>query len=230
MALGHDLREGWRLFAPYAREVVTPRRRRTLVTTVVVLGMGGAALFHALVPGFETEGAQILVSFAVGLAAAAIAAWIELFRWRPAITESQKFGGSPSFTPEADKEILAAYRAGREPSVSVNDRIAAAKRAEGSRVGLCRGLLTLWPAPLLFVSFVGAGLGLLIDSGGRLIGGFGGVFGALVLIVNLPTTLALLGRTTAPIATRPEGEAEPELKKSRKPYRTLGTDHPDDYS
>ncbi|MBF4576775.1 hypothetical protein [Frondihabitans sp. VKM Ac-2883] len=170
------------------------------------------------------------MSFAVGLAAAAIAAWIELFRWRPAITESQKFGGVRGFTPEIDREILAAYRAGREPNVSINDRIAAADRAEGFRVGLCRGFLTLWPTPLMFVSFLGAGVGLVIDSGGRLIGGFGGVFGALVLVVNLPSFLALLGRTTAPVATRPEGEPEPELKKTRKPYRTLGTDHPDDYT
>ncbi|KQQ26506.1 hypothetical protein [Frondihabitans sp. Leaf304] len=230
MALGHDLREGWRLFVPYAREVVTPPRRRTLVTTVVVLGMGGAALFHALVPGFETEGARILVSFAVGLAAAAIAAWIELFRWRPAITESQNFGGSPSFTPEADKEILAAYRAGREPNVSVSDRIVAAERAGGSREGVCRVILTLWPGPMLFAAYLAAATGLLIDSGGRVIGAFGGFVGFLFFAVNLPTMLALLGRTTAPIATRPEGEAEPELKKSRKPYRALGTDHPDDYS
>lgn len=230
MALGHDLREGWRLFAPYAREVVTPPRRRTLVTTVVVLGVGGAAVFHALVPGFETEGARILVSFAVGLAAAAIAAWIELFRWRPAITESQKFRGTPGFTPEIGKEILAAYRAGREPNVSLNDRFAAAAQAEISRVVLSRQLATLWPGPILFVAYLVAATALVVDSGGRFISGFGGFIGLLVLAVNLPMFLALLGRTTAPIATRPEGEPEPELKKSRKPYGTLGTDHPDDYS
>lgn len=209
---------------------MTPRRRRNFSATVVVLGVGGAALFHALVPGFETEGARILVSFAVGLAAAAIAAWIELFRWRPALTESQKYRGTPGFTPAMGKEILAAYRAGREPAVPLNDRYAAAEQAEISRVVLRRQLVTLWPGPLLFVAYLVAATALVVDSGGRFISGFGAFVGLLVLAVNLPMFLAFLGRTTAPIATRPEGEPEPDAKRPRKPYRTLGTDHPDDYS
>ena len=51
----------------------------------------------------------------------------------------------------------------------------------------------------------------------------------VLIFARVPGIIWSLGQTTAAIATAPD-EAEAPPPRKPKPYRLLGTDHPDDYA
>ncbi|BDZ50088.1 hypothetical protein GCM10025867_23290 [Frondihabitans sucicola] len=127
----------------------------------------------------------------------------------------------------ADREIRAAYLEGREPRLTVPQRLAAADAARRAR--------RLWPHWVLG-SIGGATIvvpyALFAVAAWPTIAVFGGAFSLIVVWWSVPAGLVGLARTTAPIETAPEVPADLREDGRKRPQarKSLGTDHPDDYT
>lgn len=235
MTYRRELREGWLLFRPYAVEVVTPRRLATLLVGMPLVSIVVAALVR-LAFGTAGSGADEIVkptltALAAGLFAGSVVSWILLAVWRPRLTDEEKSTGTRSMSapqPQgAEREIRLAFAEGREPNLTVAQRLSAADAA--------RRALRLWPRVILgslggttiIVSYA-----IFVVASWPHVGALGGFFSIVFAWWSVPAGLVGLARTVAPLETAPE--VPPHLREDDRkrplPRKSLGTDHPDDYS
>lgn len=226
-----DIHEGWRLFRPYVRDVVTRRRLALLLAAAPLLSVAVSVLVRlALGPdnGFVRP---TLAALAAGVFAGCVLSWILLIVWRPRPTSDTHFTGRRprpvAVPPEVQREIRVAYAEGREPRATVAQRLAAAEGARQVRRIWPRSVLGSIGAMTIVVPYA-----LFVIAAWPRIGAFAGAFSVLIAVWAAPTGLLALGRTTALLQRIPEvpdhlfedGRARPQ------PRKTLGTDHPDDYT
>ncbi|GAA4266773.1 hypothetical protein [Frondihabitans peucedani] len=233
------LASGWVVFGDWCDDRIPVARRVLIISIASAVAAGLSALWAGLrlAGAGSADRHPALSSLAVGLLAGVVVAGVLLVVGtrspRPASAPGEpdrRFSRLAS--PDAvNREIASAWRAGRDPAVSVLDRAAAADMAREIRRNHPRVVLMEVAVAALVVP-----LGVAVAAGffdrGPFVGAltiFWGVFGTL-------STLVAIGRTTAALETGPSAEEiaaatarEPAAKPSR-PYRVLGTDHPDDYS
>ncbi|AMM20502.1 hypothetical protein AX769_10520 [Frondihabitans sp. PAMC 28766] len=225
-----DIAEGWRLFRPFADEVLTSRRRRALLGSASAVGVVVSAASHLLYARTDVanEAGAILLALATGVFAAQIVSWVLLRLWRPPVGEVERVKGAGSMPGDfSDDEIRRAWAEGREPQTPIAKRLAAADRARIYRAIAPRTIVGTLAGATWFVPFVLAAIALLPH-----LGVFAGAFGAITTVVTPFTLLAALGRTTAAIETAPDvpDHLEADGRRKSQPRRILGTDHPDDYT
>ncbi|RKR74550.1 hypothetical protein [Frondihabitans australicus] len=234
MTWAQDVSGGWRLARPGLDEVYTPRRRALLLGGASAIGVVGSAVAHVLLRlGGESDPGAVAMAFALGWAAAAILPMVFGYRWRPPKGDSAAKTGPPPFRrggvllgDGAEKRITEAWRAGREPEVSIPERLAAARRAESLQAAMPRILLPQIAWLAFPLSYVAAIIALLPNFVPLVL-----MLSAVNAFVQFFGLLAMLGRTSAAIETAPDvpEHLEADGRKKRVPVKTLGTDHPDDY-
>jgi hypothetical protein len=228
MTWRQDAAEGWRIARPTLETVFTTRRRRVLFTSTSALGIVVSAAVHLLVAGDLGEPSSVLAALASGTGAAGILAFVLGLKWRPLAPPVGRFtGGRVMVGDRSEREIVNAWRDGREPTLPVAERLAVAARAKRYRESAPRAIVTNFAAIGFPVPYILAALAVLPN-----IVGFVGIVGAVNGVVTPIMILTALGRTTAAIETAPDvpDHLEADGRKKRTPRKVLGTDHPDDYS
>ena len=225
-----DIAEGWRLFRPFADEVLTPHRHRILVGSASAVAVVVSATSHLLYARTDvaSQASAILLALATGIFAAQIVSWVLLRIWRPPVDEVERVKGAGSMPGDfSDDEIRRAWAEGREPQTPIAKRLAVAHRARIYRAIAPRTILGTFAGAMWFVPFLLAAIALLPH-----LGFFAGAFSAITTIVTPFTLLGALGRTTAAIETAPSvpDHLEADGRRKAQPRRILGTDHPDDYT
>ncbi|WP_148061181.1 hypothetical protein [Frondihabitans sp. PhB188] len=78
----------------------------------------------------------------------------------------------------------------------------------------------------IVVAFMIGMVGVVIGREGNGFGAFGALFAMMIPVVNAVTFVRRLGQTLVSLPEKNPGQDQP---RASKPYRQLGTDHPDDY-
>lgn len=232
MTWRQDAAEGWRIARPTLETVFQTRRRRVLFTSTSALGIVVSAAVHLLVVRDLGEPSSVLAALASGTGAAVILAEVLCFRWRPPAPSTagppgRIRRGGVTVGDRSDREIVNAWREGREPTVPVAERLAIAEAAKRLRAGSPRAFVTSFAMMGFPVPYVLGALAAVPQ-----LAAFAGIVGALNTVVLPIMILTALGRTTAAIETAPDvpDHLEVDGRKKRTPRKVLGTDHPDDYS
>lgn len=255
MAQRDGMVAGWRLFSAWAATDLPIRPRRAILGTGVVVSIaasaGAEAAFDAVRLFGRTEGgawaALTLAAFFAGSGLGSLVAALVLVvvrrrllreRRRGAQTPStevttrlRRFRGS-GVPPGGEAEIRAAWLAGREPDVSLPQRLSAAQSARTARATLPALILSSLAALPFWVAGSGFALTIVLaepdlDVTVLIAPVYLLLFGGQAL-----PYLHALGRTTAPLETAPAvpDHLLPDGRKKPVPRKPLGTDHPDDYS
>lgn len=232
MTWRQDAAEGWRLARPTLETVFTAARRRVLFVSTSALGVVVSAAVHLPIAPALGEPSGTLAALASGTGAAVILAVVLSYRWRPSVPASggpqgRIRRGGVIVGDRSEREIVNAWRDGREPTVPDAERLAIAASARRLREGTPRALVTSSATMLFPVPYVLGALAALPQYAA-----FAGIVGALNTVVLPLMILTALGRTTAAIETAPDvpDHLEADGRKKRTPRKVLGTDHPDDYS
>lgn len=232
MTWRQDAAEGWRIVRPTLETAFTAKRRRALFTSTSALGVVVSAAVHLLVVRELGEPSAALAALASGTGAAVILSVVLSYCWRPpALATTGPPGrirrGGVTIGDRSDREIVNAWREGREPTLPVAERLAIAASARRLREGTPRALVTSFAMMSFPVPYILGALAAVPEFAA-----FAGIVGATNTIVLPLTILTALGRTTAAIETAPDvpDHLEADGRKKRTPRKVLGTDHPDDYN
>lgn len=228
-----EIADGWRLARPTLDEAFTPRRIRVLVIGASAVAIVVSAILRPVLTPIAAGWQGVVLALGGGLLAAVVLASILPYRWRPPVATGTASAGQSSLVRAArlkdgdETSIGRAWASHAEPDVAIDRRLAAADQALRYRESAPRFIVTAIAPTVSVVPLVLIGIGLF-----PVVSVFVAMFGAVNSIVAPLTVLAALGRTRHAIETRPDVPGHLEANGGRKPrpWRSLGTDHPDDYT
>jgi hypothetical protein len=232
------IREGWSVVSAWAEGALPQIARRRILLLAIAVGAAVSIVVAIVLGAFGGLPAATADVFSLcsGVAGASIAAYVAILREtrarrvapttaprrRPFVSVGLKYGSAA--------KIRDAWLAGEVPDVDVAERLTAAAGARRSReilprtVVMALALVPLWAAGTVVAVVLATQGGFLFEAF------YFPAFGVISLAGSLQT-LHGLGRTRAPLETESEvpDHLEADGRKKTKPYKLLGTDHPDDY-